>query len=297
MPPFLHKPVKCWVLVLILLATGTGESVAQKSRLLLRPLSASADSCLSPAQVLQTDYLPRVIVRPHKTAAPFRPGVEFSPVSKDNSFYIICGLLFFVGITTRAFPKYYADLYRVFSQSGFRQKSIRYQLVQNQIASLALNIIFYVTGGSFIYLIASQKGISPDFPWYWQVLACIGFLLIVYGTKYISLMTGGWVFSARELLVSYSFVVFFVNKIAGLFLIPVIIMLWLGSNGLHGSVTTLAFMVLSLLFLYRFFLVLPMVRSKSGVSTFHFFIYLCTFEILPILLLVKFLMNFLSASV
>ena len=265
--------------------------------LFLRPLSKMADSCIGPATVIDPVFLPRIPLPAKPRVVEHRAGKPFVPKNYDPYFYLLCGVFFFVGLTRRAFPKYYSDMYRVFSQSGFRQKSIRDQLLQNKVASIGLNVIFFVTGGVFIYLVSINKGILAQNAWYLQVLICIGFLMAIYGTKYIALMTGGWVFGSGDLLDSYSFIVFFVNKIAGLFLLPVILFLWLGVSSLHASLVSLSFLVLSLLFLYRFFLVLPLVRSRSGVSSFHFFIYLCTFEIIPILLLVKFLVNFLNTSV
>lgn len=259
-------------------------------------LKGANDSSLNPATPLDLLFYPKYGQKHPDPVIKVRSGQPFSPATADTYFYILCGLLLFVGISLRAFPKYYSDLYRVFIRSGFRQKSIRDQLVQNKLASLGLNMIFFITGGIFIYLISKYEMVIPLKNWYFQVLVCIGFLFGVYLVKFLSLKAGGWVFSAGELVDNYAFLVFFVNKIAGLFLIPVVILLWLGSSIVHPVIMVISFIVITLLFLYRYFLILPMVRNKSGVSSFHFFLYLCTFEILPILLLVKFLVNFLNTS-
>lgn len=254
------------------------------------------DSCINPATIINPLFFPKYGQKQPVSVVTIRTGKPFSPPSSDTYFYVLCGLFLFVGISFRAFPKYFSDLYRVFMRSGFRQKSIRDQLVQNKMASLGLNAIFFVTGGIFIYLISRYEMLIPSGIWYSQVLICIVFLLSVYLVKYFSLMAGGWVFSSRELVENYSFLVFFVNKIAGLFLLPAVVILWLGSTEVHPVVVVVSFIIISFLYLYRYFLILPMVRNKSGVSSFHFFLYLCTFEILPIMLLVKFLVNFLNSS-
>jgi Domain of unknown function (DUF4271) len=254
------------------------------------------DSCINPATIIDPLFIPKYGYKEPVPVIKIRTGSPFLPPSSDTYFYILCGLFLFVGISVRAFPKYFADLYRVFMRSGFRQKSIRDQLVQNKIASLGLNTIFFITGGLFIYLISRYEMVMPSGNWYSQALICIGFLVSVYLVKYFSLMAGGWVFSSRELVENYAFLVFFVNKIAGLFLLPVVLILWLGSKSFHPVVVVASFIVISFLYMYRYFLILPMVRNKSGVSSFHFFLYLCTFEILPVLLLVKFLVNFLNSS-
>jgi hypothetical protein len=254
------------------------------------------DSCKNPATIIDPLFMPKYGQKQPVSVMPIRDGKPFFPTSSDTYFYVLCGLFLFAGVSFRAFPKYFADLYRVLRRSGFRQKSIRDQLVQNKIASLGLNAIFFITGGLFIYLISRYEMFLPNGNWYSQVLICIGFLISVYLVKYFSLMSGGWIFSAQELVDNYSFLVFFVNKIAGLFLLPVVVILWLGSPVLHPVVVVVSFMVISFLYLYRYFLILPIVRIKSGVSSFHFFLYLCTFEILPIMLLVKFLVNLLNSS-
>jgi Domain of unknown function (DUF4271) len=289
-----------WLLLMFAVAQSfslfTNQVSAQPGSPAYDFLRGVNDSSKNPGTILDPFFAPKYGQPPPVGIIKIRTGKPFLAQSSDTFFYILCSLFLFLGITIRAFPKYFGDLYRVFMRSGFRQKSIRDQLVQNKIASLGLNVMFFITGGLFIYLISRYEMLLPSSNWYSQVLVCTGFLISVYLVKYFSLMAGGWVFSARELVDNYAFLVFFVNKIAGLFLLPVVVMLWLGSPKAHPVVVVISFIIISFLYLYRYFLILPMVRNKSGVSSFHFFLYLCTFEILPILLLVKFLVNVLNSS-
>jgi hypothetical protein len=223
-------------------------------------------------------------------------GERFSPASMDMTFYLLCGLLFSLGVIYRSSPKYFNNLFGLLFQSGFRQKSIRDQLIQNKTTSLALNALFFITGGFFIYLFVQNFGLFSLQPWYVDGVICVSFLATLYSVKYLSVLTGGWIFGSRELAGQYVFIVFFVNKVAGLVLLPVIVVLWLGNPVLHPFFSTLSLIVIGFLFLYRYYMILPTVKSKSGISSFHFFLYLCTFEILPIVILVKFLANFLNSS-
>ncbi len=233
--------------------------------------------------------------RAHKTPT-IRPGEPFSPASLDMNFYVLCGVLFFVGLILRSSPKYFNNLFGLLFRSGFREKSIRDQLIQNKLTSLSLNVLFFIAGGLFIYLFIQKRGLLTGQPWYIDAAFCVSFLVIIYCVKFFSILMGGWIFAAHELAGHYVFIVFFVNKIAGLFLLPVIVVLWLGNPILHPFFGTFSLILVGFLFLYRYYLILPLVRTKSGISPFHFFLYLCTFEILPILLLVKFLVDFLNSS-
>ncbi|MCU0404256.1 MAG: DUF4271 domain-containing protein [Chitinophagaceae bacterium] len=255
-----------------------------------------SDSCSVIISNIDPLFIPecnRVYPQP---AFSFRSGEKFIPASFDLYFYILCGILLFVGLVFRSFPKYFHDLFSLFFKAGFRQKSIRDQLAQNSLASLGLNIIFFLTAGLFIYLLVLSGARETGNPWYADISLCIGFLLVVYGVKYLAVSIGGWIFTARELAGHYSFLVFYANKIIGLILLPVVIILWIGNPALKPFFQTTSFLAIGFLFLYRYYLILPLMRSKSGISAFHFFLYLCTFEILPILLLVKFLVDILYSS-
>jgi hypothetical protein len=255
-----------------------------------------ADSCT----IVQTNIDPLFIPDFHKKYPKptvfLQSGETFTPESLEFTFYTLCGILLLVGLVYRLFPKYFQDLFSLLFKSGFRQKSIRDQLAQNTAAALGLNIIFFISAGLFIFLQVRHAGIKTQNPWYVDMYICIGFLAVVYAVKYLSVIMGGWIFAAKDLGRNYAFFVFYVNKIIGIFLLPVIVVLWIGKPSLWPVFQTISFIIIGFLLLYRYYLILPLVRNKSGVSPFHFFLYLCTFVILPILILVKFLVHFLDSS-
>lgn len=241
-------------------------------------------------------FIPHFNVERVSKVPALRSGDLFLPASLDTHFYLLCGILFFVGVVFRTSPRYFNNLFGLLFRSGFRQKSIRDQLVQNKLTSLGLNLLFFLAGGMFIYLFVRGKGVLTLSPWYVDVGLCFSFLVVIYVLKFFCIKAGGWIFSSRELAGQYVFIIFFVNKIAGLFLLPIIMVLWLGNPLLYPFFSTLSLLMLGLLVLYRYYMILPLVRTKSGISAFHFFLYLCAFEILPIVLLVKFLLDYLNST-
>jgi hypothetical protein len=288
---FLAKP---FLLLLLLLWAGNGIIASPQP---IHFPTNEKDSCKNPQTILPAIFLPHPIVLKKTTQQAERPSLPFNPVGMDHFFYFLCGLLFLVGLSVKFFPKYYTGLYRVFFQSGFRQKAIRDQLVQNRLASLSLNLLFFISGGIFIYLFFGYKGVSLEGKWYLKIGLLVLLLMVIYGGKYLALQSGKWLFGTKTEIENYSFIVFFLNKIAGLVLLPAVVVLWLGSPSIHPIFAVGALLLVGSLFLYRYILALPMARKLSNVSSFHFFIYLCGFEILPIILLAKFLMNFLESSI
>jgi hypothetical protein len=229
-----------------------------------------------------------------KAPVVFRSEPAFSAKEKDLVFYLLLGLLFILGFIRLVFWKYFNDLFRIFFQTTFRQKSIREQLLQNKMASLLLNIFFCISGGLFLYFLAHYKGwLQPD-GFIKKALLCIALVSIVYSVKYIGLKISGWLFGMEEVTETYLFIVFLINKVVGVLLLPATMMLALGSNTLQPVLLIISLLGLMILYLYRYLIALPLVRNHSALTGFHFFIYLCAFEVVPVLLIYKLLLLILS---
>ncbi|TAD83636.1 MAG: DUF4271 domain-containing protein [Bacteroidetes bacterium] len=246
--------------------------------------ATTAADLLPPTQVLKNPFI--------QLDGPLQDGVEkrFTLPGKELWFYMLLTLLLLLGAIRGLFWKYFADLFQIFSQSSFRQKSIREQLLQNRTASLALNLFFGLSAGLFLYQVAVYKGwLATATNWYALGL-CVALVLAVYGVKYITLKASGWLLSMTEPTDAYVFIVFLMNKLVGILVLPATILLAFGGPQLKSVVLVITGLVLVLIYLYRFFVALPLVTVKARGSGFHFFIYLCAFEIMPMLMVYKVLM-------
>jgi hypothetical protein len=254
---------------------------------------ADTTRSFSPYSLVDSAFLPvwRPSARPMLNT---RQAVPFTPPQKDLVFYILFVMLLFLGGLIKIFPKYFQDLYRVIAKAGFRQKSIRDQLAQNSMASMLLNLVFFMSGGTFIFLLAMQQRWVPGEQWLSYMLLSIAFVALLYGVKYIGLLLARWLFGYKEAMDTYIFVVFYFNKVLGLLLLPAIVLLWLGNPAVHGPVLTLVLILIGVVFTFRYRLALPLVRGLTGLSIGHFLLYLLGFEVLPILLLFKILLNYIN---
>jgi hypothetical protein len=224
----------------------------------------------------------------------FRNEEPYFSKEKDMVFYLLAGMLLVLGMIRLIFSKYFSDLFKIFFKTSFRQKSIRDQLLQNTMASLLMNIFFCVSGGLFLYFVARYNGWLTQKDLWEKAGICIALVSVVYGTKYIGLQVSGWLFGMKEVTETYLFIVFLINKVVGVMLLPTVIILSLGSQALHPVLLVCSLILLLILYLYRYIIALPLVRTHSGLTGFHFFIYLCAFEIVPLLLIYKLLILILS---
>jgi hypothetical protein len=210
--------------------------------------------------------------------------------SKDILFYTLAGLVFFLAVIKISFPKYFMNIFRSFLEAGFRQKQSREVLLQNNLPSLLTNILFFLTAGLFIALVSS-KHTWINISFWWLYLYCAILLFCVYGGKFLFILFSGWVFRAKEAAGNYIFIVFLVNKVLGIMFIPLLLLLAFADLQEANVIITVCGSVCILLLLYRYIMILSFLRSKLKINPFHFFIYLCTVEILPMLIIYKVLFN------
>ena len=93
---------------------------------------------------------------------------------------------------------------------------------------------------------------------------------------------------------TYLFVIFLINKILGVLLLPVIIILAFSQFILVKSVILISLLAIGLLLLLRFFRSYGLLQKQLRVSRFHFFLYIVGTEIVPLLLIYKGLMILVS---
>lgn len=215
---------------------------------------------------------------------------------KDLLFYILTGLVALLAMIRLIFPKYFKNLFLLFMQTSIRQKQTREQLLQNNMASLLMNLLFIASAGIYITLIIQYKH-WVDKPFYELLFYCSAILFIVYLGKYLFLLFSGWVFNVPDATNAYTFIVFLVNKVLGVVLIPFILVVTFSPLPIMQVALTISFGLAALLFGYRYLISFGVIRTNLKVSALHFFLYLCAVELLPLLLIYKLLLNFIAGSI
>lgn len=212
------------------------------------------------------------------------------PPKVEWIFYLFCGILLLLSFIRLAFFKYFADLFRVFFNTSMRQKQIREQLSQSPLPSLLLNIFYFIVGGFFVYFLLLHYNRLPPYPRWAVVLGSIAMLAILYMAKYVFITLLGYVFDKRPAAESYLFVVFMVNKILGLFLLPMTILLAYGSSSGREVVITLAMIGLVVLALMRMVRGFQAVSGPLRINILHFMVFVAAFELIPVLLIYRVLL-------
>ena len=211
---------------------------------------------------------------------------------KELMFYTLIGYLLFFALLRQAFSKYFMDLFRLFFRTTIKQRQIREQLIQTPLPSLLFNAFFVLTTGFYINLLVHYYEVQPvDNYWLVFLYCCLG-LSVIYAVKFLGLKISGWLFNMNEAANAYIFVVFLINKVIGIFLLPFIVLLSFTRGNAFTVALVLSWCGIGLLLLYRLLLTYVSVRNLIRFNLFHFLIYLLAFEVAPLLLVYKALLFF-----
>jgi len=212
------------------------------------------------------------------------------PEGKELLFYIMAGLVLFVGAIRAAYPKYFQDVFRLFIQTSQRQKQTPEQIVQGYVPVFLFNLLFLLVGGMLITLYGIKYKYLSGPVWLLS-LYCAGVLGGIYLVKYAITAFAGWVFNVKEAAGMYSFIVFLINRVIGISLLPLLILICFYGGDTNTVLFTVVVSIVFLLLLYRYGLSLTVIRKNLKVSALHFFIYLCAVELMPLLVIYKELFN------
>ena len=213
-------------------------------------------------------------------------------IHKDWLFYYILGLLLFFGVLRVSYPRYLNDLFRFFFRTSLRVNQIREQLAQSGLQSLLFNIFFALAFGVYVYLVAIHfKASVKTEEWLLPFVATVS-LLLLYAGKYFFLKASGWLLNIHAATEAYTFIVFLINKVAGIVILPFLIVLAFSPLAISNIVVTISVALVLVLFLYRFLRAYQPVQAEIKVSRFHFLMYLLAVEVAPLLLIYKLLSRF-----
>lgn len=201
-------------------------------------------------------------------------------------FYVILGLVLFYALCFFFFRKYVSDVFRLYLNTSLNKSQITDQLRQDELPSLFSNIIFIVGMALFATQIIFPK--TGNELSKLEYLGYISILLsVIYLVKYFSLKFTGWVSSFSTQAGLYIFIVFVVNKVLGFIILPVAVIVALGSNAVKQPAVIVGIIVILTLLLTRFVKAFNIIKSNAKIQILHFVIFIIAIEVLPLLLLFK----------
>lgn len=246
------------------------------------------DSITAVALKAKSDSLSKASAKITKPVAVAKgiQGSERDNGTPDLIFYILVFISFFLALIRSSFSKYFSSIFSLSFQATFRQKQTREQMSQNFFPAFMLNVLFILSCGLFITLLAQFYKYTP-IP-FWQLFIFSTTILgLVYLVKFFVIYFTGWVFNAPDAAAEYRFIVFLINKLFGVLLIPILFVIAYSNAEVKKIAITVALCLAGLFIALRYLISLARIRRNLHLTAFHFFIYLCAVEIMPLLIIYK----------
>jgi hypothetical protein len=213
--------------------------------------------------------------------------------SQTADFYLLLLLCIILGLIRFMDTRYFLNLWRAFWNPTLSNRQLKEQLQGSGLPNLLMNVFFTFAGGSYIYYIVKfftphPSGVIPSSLLIIMLIAGTGF---IYLSKYAAVRFSGWAFRVEVITEHYLFNVFLINKVLGITLVPFIIILAFADHEWAKQVVFISFLVSGVLLFNRYFRSWQVFGSFFQYSKFHFFMYLCASELLPLAVLVKLLVE------
>ncbi len=209
----------------------------------------------------------------------------------DWLVYLMGGVLLVLSVVRLSYRKYFSDLFRAFFNPTLSQRQLKDQLSQSPFPNLLLNIFFSIALGLYLYLVLYRQQVFPQAEPWLLIPGLVALVAIVYGIKYVMLRFCGWLFGNVELADAYIFILYLINKILGVLLVPFLVIMAFCKPEIARTFLYISIFFIILLIVYRYIRSYSLVRQYLSFSKLHFFLYLCAFEVAPVLILTKVLLN------
>ena len=212
---------------------------------------------------------------------------EKQQAGKEFIFYFIASVCLLTGMLKIFYARYFNTIFRVYFNTSLRQNQLTDLLLQAKLPSLIFNILFFINGSLYSSLLISHYHLNRGRFGVLLILSAFVVLVLIYIGKYLALKFVGWVTGMKTEAETYIFIVFLINKILGVLLLPFIILLAFSSQGWQGTLILCSLIMIALLFLSRYFRSYDLLQHKLMINRFHFLLYIISFEIFPVIILAK----------
>ena len=246
----------------------------------------TVDSAMSNPLSLQRFLLHHKLINSSPATEAMQSSIK-KQKSKDIIFYLLTGLMLMLAFFRYFYARYFSNLFRVFFNTSLRQSQLTDQLLQAKFPSLLFNLFFFFSGGFYIYSLLLYFNWIDNPKNLLIAGICIAAMGVIYISKYAFMKFTGWLTGYKEVVNTYLFILFLINKIVGVLLVPIIILMSFSHKGIVDVVVIISLLVIGFMFALRFYRAYGILQNQMKINKFHFFLYILGIELLPLLLIYK----------
>jgi len=206
---------------------------------------------------------------------------------KNFRFWLTMGMLIFLAIISTIYNSYLVRSYRAFSNENVMRMLQRELGTASFLPYYFLYTMFFLNAGVFIYLLMTYYGAMAEMSYltlaFYSVVGMVALLLL----KHLVISILGVVFPIEKETSLYNLTITIFGIVTSLVLFVSNIFLMYVPENLIPIVIYITLGLLGIIYLFRTVRGISVASKFLNHNKFQFFIYLCTVELAPILILWK----------
>lgn len=237
---------------------------------------------------IATQPIQKTVSVPSPSAGPTdkKSTIDKAIASKNHLFWIFFLVLAFFTTVVSISRKRLEQSYRAFLNDNFLRQLHRVNQGSFSLSYFLLYLSFFLNAGIFIYLAANYFGANLPQRFGWIFLICLG-VAIAFLLKHLLLFFIQSVFPISKEIKLYSFSIMVFSIILGIALLPINILAAFAPEGVMKTAIWGGLGAILAIYLFRSLRGLSIASRYMMLHSFHFLLYLCAVEILPIVVLLK----------
>lgn len=210
---------------------------------------------------------------------------------RSFTFTVLVGVLLLLALAMTLLREFIFKAYRAFLNDNLLSQLYREQGFILNGPYLILYALFFISMGFFGYLALNHFNHLPfDGTWN-NLIACIGTVIAIYLFKHLILRIVGWLFPIKKEISLYNFSIVVFNVIIGLAVIPFSAFMAFGPDDMFRMIFWTAIGLIGLALAFRQLRGLFISGKFLSLYKFHFLLYLCAVEIVPVVVLIKLILS------
>ena len=198
---------------------------------------------------------------------------------------VLIGSILLLGMAKAFSKNRFKQAIKALFNNAVSQEIVREEKVFFHRSNVLFTIIHLLSTSLFLYHIKEIINVSPGNNFLFFLLI-VGFLVVVYIIKYIFSQVLFYILNDTHTASEYIFNVSLYNNLLGVVLIPILCVTYFSSLDFNIIFTYIASPLILLIFILRLIRLYAIGISK-GISYFYIFLYICTLEILPLVVLFR----------
>jgi hypothetical protein len=206
--------------------------------------------------------------------------------------FVLLGILSFMTILLSLYRKTVTSIFQAFFSLAMASNLYREQRSFIKIESFSSYILFSMSMGTLCFLLPQYLTDNSPFNTFSGLFLCVAGVGSIYVFRYFLLQLAAIILPYPNEIGFYNFIVSITNKVIGYLLVPALFMLAYLPESAQQYWLYALLIILGIIYTYRNFRGLAIGGNTIIFHKFHFFVYLCTIEIAPTIILLKMLSIF-----